>query len=48
MTTKYQMWLTYNAEKEKIQLPVLPETFKTNNGAAATTAWTSRGWAKSS
>ena len=34
MTTKYQMWLTYNAEKEKIQLPVLPETFKTNNGSS--------------
>nr|UVX63757.1 MAG: hypothetical protein [Bacteriophage sp.] len=28
------MWLTYNAEKEKIQLPVLPETFKTNNGSS--------------
>lgn len=24
MSIKYQMWLTYNAEKEKIQLPVLP------------------------
>lgn len=34
MSTKYQMWLTYNAEKEKIQLPVLPETFKTNNGSS--------------
>ena len=34
MTTKYQMWLTYNVEKEKIQLPVLPETFKTNNGSS--------------
>ena len=34
MTTKYQMWLTYNAEKEKIQLPVLPETFNTNNGSS--------------
>lgn len=33
MSTKYQMWLTYNAEKEKIQLPVLPQTFKTNNGS---------------
>jgi len=27
------MWLTYNAEKEKIQLPVLPESFKTKNGS---------------
>lgn len=32
MSIKYQMWLTYNAEKEKIQLPVLPESFKTKNG----------------
>lgn len=34
MSIKYQMWLTYNAEKEKIQLPVLPETFKTSNGSS--------------
>lgn len=34
MSTNYQMWLTYNAEKEKIQLPVLPETFKVRNGSA--------------
>lgn len=27
------MWLTYNAEKEKIQLPVLPESFKVKNGS---------------
>lgn len=33
MTSKYQMWLTYNAEKEKIQLPVLPESFSTKNGS---------------
>lgn len=33
MSIKYQMWLTYNAEKEKIQLPVLPESFKTKNGS---------------
>lgn len=33
MTTKYQMWLTYNAEKEKIQLPVLPESFSVKNGS---------------
>ena len=33
MSTKYQMWLTYNAEKEKIQLPVLPERFETRNGS---------------
>lgn len=34
MSTKYQMWLTYNAEKEKIQLPVLPERFETRNGSS--------------
>ncbi len=33
MGIKYQMWLTYNAEKEKIQLPVLPESFQTKNGS---------------
>lgn len=34
MTSKYQMWLTYNAEKEKIQLPVLPSSFDTKNGSS--------------
>lgn len=33
MSIKYQMWLTYNAEKEKIRLPVLPESFQTKNGS---------------
>lgn len=33
MSTKYQMWLTYNAEKQKIQLPVLPESFEVSNGS---------------
>lgn len=35
MTTegKYEMWLTYDAEKEKIQLPVLPEQIETKCGA---------------
>ena len=33
MIIKYQMWLTYNAEKEKIQIPVLPSTFQTKNGS---------------
>lgn len=32
-TKKYQMWLTYNAEKQKIQLPVLPESFSVKNGS---------------
>ncbi len=34
MSIKYQMWLTYNAEKEKIRLPVLPGSFKTTNGSS--------------
>ena len=33
MTIKYEMWLTYNAEKEKIQLPVLPSSFQIKNGS---------------
>ncbi len=33
MSIKYQMWLTYNAEKEKIQLPVLPLSFQVKNGS---------------
>lgn len=33
MTIKYEMWLTYNAEKEKIQLPVLPSSFEIKNGS---------------
>lgn len=33
MSIKYQMWFTYNAEKEKIQLPVLPTSFKVKNGS---------------
>lgn len=30
---KYEMWLTHNAEKEKIQLPVLPESLQITNGS---------------
>lgn len=33
MSTKYEMWLTHNAEKDKIQLPVLPESIKIKNGS---------------
>lgn len=33
MSIKYQMWLTYNAEKEKIQLPVLPLSLQVKNGS---------------
>lgn len=31
MSTKYQMYFTWNAEKEKIQLPVLPEEIRIKN-----------------
>lgn len=34
MSSNYQMWLTYNAEKEKIQLPVLPQSFQVTNGSS--------------
>lgn len=30
---KYQIWLTYNGEKEKIQLPVLPEQFSVSTNS---------------
>lgn len=33
MSTKYQMWLTYNGEKEKLQFPVLPETINVKSGS---------------
>ncbi len=33
MSTKYEMWLTWNAEKEKIQLPVLPEQINIESGS---------------
>lgn len=33
MNTKYQLWLTHNAEREKIQLPVLPEKFTVSIGS---------------
>lgn len=33
MTTKYQAWLTFNSEKEKLQLPVLPEMIKVSMGS---------------
>lgn len=34
MSIKYQMWLTHNAEQDKIQLPVLPQSFQTKNGSS--------------
>lgn len=33
MNTNYQMWITYNAEAEKIRIPVLPETFNVSIGS---------------
>lgn len=33
MVTKYQMWITYNAEAEKLRIPVLPEKFTVNIGS---------------
>lgn len=32
MSSKYEMWLTYNAEKNKIKFPVLPEKITIKNG----------------
>ncbi|MCL1859034.1 MAG: LysM peptidoglycan-binding domain-containing protein [Oscillospiraceae bacterium] len=33
MPSKYQLWLTYNGETEKIQFPVLPEVINIKNGS---------------
>lgn len=33
MNTDYQMWITYNGEKEKLHIPVNPESFKVSNGS---------------
>lgn len=33
MSINYQIWFTWNAEKEKIRLPVLPEKFSVKNGS---------------
>lgn len=33
MVTKYQMWITYNAEAEKLRIPVLPEKFSVSIGS---------------
>ncbi len=33
MTSKYQYWITFNNEKERLRLPVLPEAFKISNGS---------------
>ena len=32
-TKKYQLWLTHNAEKQKLRIPVLPETFNVEIGS---------------
>lgn len=33
MTTNYQMWFTHNGEKDKIQIPVLPDKFDVTCGS---------------
>lgn len=33
MNTNYQMWITYNAEKEKLRIPVLPQIFNVSIGS---------------
>lgn len=33
MSTKFEGWLTFNAEKEKLRLPVLPENFRLSIGS---------------
>ena len=33
MNTKYQMWITYNAEAEKLRIPVLPEKITVGIGS---------------
>lgn len=33
MVTNYQMWITYNAEAEKLRIPVLPEKFSVTLGS---------------
>jgi len=33
MVTDYQMWITYNAEAEKLRIPVLPEKFNVSIGS---------------
>ncbi len=33
MSTKYEIWLTFDGEKQKIQLPVLPETISQSCGS---------------
>lgn len=36
MSSEYEMWLTYNAEKNKIKFPVLPEKISVKNGGQNT------------
>lgn len=33
MATSYQMWITYNSEKSKLRIPVLPEKFEISLGS---------------
>ncbi len=34
MNTNYQMWITWNAEAEKLRIPVLPEKFNVSIGSS--------------
>ena len=36
MNTNYQMWITGNAEQEKLQIPVLPQKFSVSIGSKNT------------
>ena len=33
MATSYELWITYNSEKSKLQMPVLPEKFEISLGS---------------
>lgn len=33
MTTRYEMWMTHNGGRDKIQIPVLPEVFHVKTGS---------------
>ena len=37
MNTNYEMWITYNAEHEKLRIPVLPEKFNVSIGSRNST-----------
>ena len=45
-TNAYQIWLTFDGEKQKLRFPVHPEKIKLKQGAA-TSPWRSSGWGRS-